>query len=69
MSGYTYVLSGHQVSVETDLQQPMDNDLLGVCHHAWRAARAGLLVHLCSDALRACGVAQQLPPTAGVRSQ
>ncbi len=50
MSGYTYVLSGHQISVETDLQQPMGNDLLGVCHHAQRLE----LAWLCTSAALSC---------------
>ena len=30
MSGFTYVLQGHQISAETNLQQPSSNDLLGM---------------------------------------
>ena len=30
MNGFTYVLHGHQISVETNLQQTSSNDLIGV---------------------------------------
>lgn len=30
MSGFTYVMHGHQISVETNLQQASSNDLIGV---------------------------------------